>query len=58
VAELDTIPLASLHHGVRFELRSEKDAMTLLLMLVRDGKVTVSEALECFKFDTGVKHGG
>jgi len=55
VAKLDTIPLAAMHHGRRFEIRSEKDAITLLLMLVRDGKVTVDQALECFQFDADGK---
>lgn len=49
--KLDPIRLAAMHHGVRFELKSEKDAITLLLMLVRDGQVSVTDALECFVFD-------
>ena len=53
---LDTIPLAALHHGVRFELKNEKDAMTLLLILVRDRMVSVTDALECFKFDGRAEH--
>jgi hypothetical protein len=55
MTELDTISLAAMHHGMRFELRSEKDAMTLLLMLVRNGKVTVDQALQCFHFDAAEK---
>lgn len=49
---LDLIPLEALHKGTRFELKSEKDAITLLLMLVRDGSVSVTDALECFIFET------
>jgi hypothetical protein len=54
---LDSFSLAAMHHGIRFEFKSEKDTMTLLLMLVRDGKVSVTDALKCFTFDRGADHG-
>ena len=53
--KLDPIRLAAMHHGIRFEFKSEKDAMTLLLMLIRDGKVSVTDALQCFVFE-GSQH--
>lgn len=48
---LDTFALAVMTKGMRFEIKSEKDAITLLLMLVRDGSVSVTSALECFTFE-------
>jgi hypothetical protein len=47
----ESFPLAAMHHGQRFKLATEKDAMRLLLIAVRDGAVSVDQALSCFTFD-------
>jgi len=58
MTNLDPIPLAAMHKGVRFEIKSEKDAMRLLLLNVQAGYVSVEDALKCFIFDTGGKSNG
>lgn len=47
----DNFPLAVQHKGFRFKVKSERDAMQLLLIMVRDGVCSVDKAMECLVFD-------
>jgi hypothetical protein len=47
----DSFPLGVQHRGIRFHLGSDKDALRLLLTMVRDGVATVEQAMDCIKFE-------
>lgn len=49
--EIDKFALGVQHKGVRFEIASERDAMRLLLTMVRDGVCSVEDAMGCIRFD-------